>query len=115
MIAEQNRHVRHVHKLEQNVDAVRMPINHVPDYIQLILRLKLNLIHDRIEPPAVAVYITHYINHSYFIRWSSVNNRDDLSFCLFLQLYRSLRSPNRLCDYCFGVVAVFQIHSVQHC
>ena len=63
VVAQQHPDVGHPHQSAQDPPAVRVPVDHIPQHIQGVFRAQVDLRHDRVKAPGVAVYVGQYIVH----------------------------------------------------
>ena len=55
MVAHQHSGIGHLHDLPQNFDSIGIPVDNISEDIQCIIRLEIDLLHDRLKSPQVAV------------------------------------------------------------
>lgn len=49
VVAEEHFHIRHLHDLTQDLNAMWVTIYHIAEDVESILRLKVYLLHNRVE------------------------------------------------------------------
>lgn len=55
MVAHQHLCIGHLHDLPQNFDSIGIPVDNISEDIQCIIRLEIDLLHDRLKSPQIAV------------------------------------------------------------
>ena len=63
VVAKEHFHIWHRHELSEDLNPVRIPVNHISQDIERVLRLKIDLFHNGFEAALLPVNIGKYIYH----------------------------------------------------